>query len=134
MPGSDPGDAGTGTGTGIVQSLRNLAVTLVELLRTRFELLATELDEERIRLLQLLFWAVAALFFFGVCILLLTVLAVAVFWDSHRITAIVALAGVFLAAGIVMAIGVRNRMHARSRLFSASLQELQRDKDRLTPR
>lgn len=129
MPGSDPGDAGAG----IVQSLRNLASTLVELLRTRFELLATELDEERIRLLQLLFWVAAALFFFGVGILLLVVLAVAVFWDSHRITAIVVLAGVFLAAGMVMAIGVRNRMYARSKLFAASLQELQRDKDRLTP-
>jgi uncharacterized membrane protein YqjE len=131
VPGSDSGDAGAG----IVQSLRNLAATLVALLRTRFELLATELEEERIRLLQLLFWAAAALFFLGVGILLLTILAVAVFWDSpYRVTAIVVLAGIFLATGAGMAIGVRNRMHARSRMFSASLEELDRDKDRLTPR
>ena len=122
-------------GTGIVHSLRHLAATLVALLRTRFDLLVTELEEERIRLLQLLFWAAGALFFFGVGILLLTVLLVAVFWDSnHRITAILVLAGVFLAAGIGVAIGVRNRMHARPRLFSASLDELARDKDQLTPR
>ena len=122
-------------GTGIVQSLRNLAATLVALLRTRFDLLVTELEEERIRLLQLLFWAAAALFFFGVGILLLTILLVAVFWDSsHRITAIVVLACVFLAAGFGVAIGVRNRMHARPRLFSASLDELARDKDQLTHR
>lgn len=129
-------ESGAGeTGTGIVQSLRNLAATLVALLRTRIELLVTELEEERIRLLQLLFWAAGALFFFGVGILLLTILLVAVFWDSsHRITAIVVLAGIFLAAGIGMAIGVRNRMHARPRLFSASLDELARDKDQLTPR
>lgn len=130
MPGSDPGDAGNG----IVQSLRNLAATLVALLRTRFELLVTELEEERLRLLQLLFWAAGALFFLGLGILLLTVLVVAVFWDSHRITAIVVLAGIFLAVGAGMAVGVRNRMHARSRIFSASLEELERDKDRLTPR
>lgn len=130
MPGPESGD----TGAGIVQSLRNLAATLVELLRTRFELLATELEEERIRLLQLLFWATAALFFLGVGILLLTILLVAVFWDSYRITAIGVLAGIFLAAGIGMAIGVRNRMQARSRLFSASLEELERDRNRLTPR
>ncbi len=129
-------ESGAGeTGTGIVQSLRNLTATLVALLRTRIELLVTELEEERIRLLQLLFWAAGALFFFGVGILLLTILLVAVFWDSsHRITAIVVLAGIFLAAGIGMAIGVRNRMHARPRLFSASLDELARDKDQLTPR
>lgn len=128
MPDSDQ------TGAGILQSLRNLAATLVELLRTRFELLATELEEERVRLLQLLFWAAAALFFFGVGILLLVVLLVAVFWDSHRILAIVVLATVFLAGGVGLAIGVRNRMQVRPRLFSASLEELERDKDQLRPR
>ena len=121
-------------GPGIVQSLRNLAATLVALLRTRFELLATELEEERIRLLQILFWAAGALVFFGVGILLLVVLFIAVFWDSYRIAAIVALAVIFLAAGIGMAFGVRRRMHARPKLFSASLDELAKDRDHLTPR
>lgn len=121
-------------GPGIVQSLRNLAATLVALLRTRFELLATELEEERIRLLQILFWAAGALFFFGVGILLLVVLIIAVFWDSYRITAIVALAAIFLAAGVGMAFGVRRCMNARPKLFSASLDELAKDRDHLTPR
>ena len=130
MSESAPGEAGAG----IVQSLRSLAATLVALLRTRAELLATELEEERVRLLQLLFWAAAALFFLGVGVLLLVILYVAAFWDSYRIPAIVALAVIFLAAGAGMAIGVRNRMYARPRLFSASLDELARDKDQLTPR
>lgn len=117
-----------------MQSLRSLAATLVALLRTRAELLATEIEEERVRLLQLLFWAAAALFFLGVGVLLLVILYVAAFWDSYRIPAIVALAVIFLAAGAGMAIGVRNRMYARPRLFSASLDELARDKDQLTPR
>ena len=121
-------------GAGIVQSLRNLAATLVAILRTRFELVATELEEERIRLLQLLFWAAGALFFFGVGILLVVFLLVAVFWDSNRIAAIVALAVIFLAAGVGMAFGVRKRMHARPKLFSASLDELAKDRDHLTPR
>ncbi len=120
------------TGTGIVQSLRNLAATLVELLRTRFELLATELEEERIRLLQLLFWAAAALFLFAVGMLLLVILLVGVFWDSsYRISAIVTLAGIFIAAGVGMAMGVRNRMNVRPRLFSTSLDELAKDKEQL---
>ena len=121
-------------GPGIVQSLRNLAATLVALLRTRFELLATELEEERIRLLQILFWAAGALVFFGVGILLLVVLFIAVFWDSYRITAIITLAVIFLAAGIGMAFGVRRRMQARPKFFSASLDELAKDRDHLTPR
>ena len=130
MSDPSPGDAGAG----ILQSLRNLAATLVALLRTRFELLATEIEEERVRLLQLLFWAALALFFFALGIVLLVILYVAVFWDSYRITAIVTLAGVFLAAGAGAAIAARNLIRARPRLFSASLDELARDKDQLTPR
>lgn len=124
------GDAGAG----IVQSLRNLAATLVSLLRTRFELLATEIEEERVRFLQLLFWAALALFFFALGIVLLVILYVAVFWDSYRITAIVTLACVFFAAGAGAAMAVRNRILARPRLFSASLDELARDKDQLKRR
>lgn len=130
MPEPTPGEAGSG----ILRSLRNLAATLVALLQTRLELLVTEIEEERLRLLQLLFWAAGALLFFAIGALLVTLLVVVLFWDSHRIAAIVVLAAVFLAAGIAMAIGVRNRLHARSRLFSTSLGELAKDKDQLTSR
>jgi uncharacterized membrane protein YqjE len=122
------------TGAGIVQSLRKLAATLIAIFHTRLELLVTEIEEERVRLLDLFLWAAGALFCLGVAVLLLVLLLVAVFWDTHRIAVIAALAAVFLAAGIAIAAGARNRMLGRSRMFSASLDELARDKDQLTPR
>jgi len=121
-------------GAGIVQSLRNLAATLVALLQTRLELLATDFEEERIRLLQLLFLAAGALFFFALGVLMVTLFIVLLFWDSHRFMAVVALAAVFFAIGIGLAIGVRRRMHASPRLFSASVGELAKDKEQLTLR
>jgi len=114
--------------------LRNLATTLVALLQNRLELLATDLEEERIRLLQLVFWAVGALFFFALGALMITILVVLLLWDSHRLAGIVVLAAVFLGTGVFLAIGVRNRMHMQSRLFSSSLDELAKDKDRLASR
>ena len=123
-----------GPTTGILQSLRNFATTLVALLQGRLELLATDLEEERIRLLQLLFWAAGALFFFALGVLMITMLIVLLLWDSYRFAGIVALATVFLAIGVALAIGVRNRMQMRSRLFSSSLDELAKDKERLTSR
>ena len=120
--------------TGILQSLRNLAATLVALLQNRLELLVTDLEEERVRLLQLLFWAAGALFFFALGVLMITMLIVLLLWDSHRIVGVAILAAVFLAIGVGLAIGVRNRMHVRPRLFSSSLDELAKDKDRLTSR
>ena len=120
--------------TGILQSLRNLATTLVALLQNRLELLATDLEEERIRLLQVLFWAAGALFFFALGVLTITMFVVLLLWDSHRLAGIIVLAAVFLAIGVGLALGVYKLMHRRSRLFSASLDELAKDKDRLTSR
>ena len=117
--------------TGIVHSLRNLAATLVALLQTRLELLATDLEEERIRLLQLLFFAAGALFFFALGVLMITMLVVLLLWDSHRLAGIIVLAAIFLGIGAIFALGVRNRMQARSRMFSGSLVELGKDKDEL---
>lgn len=122
------------SGAGLLQSLRNLGATLVAVLQTRLELLATDLEEERIRLLQVLFWAAAALFFLGIGVLTLTLLVVFLLWDEKLVWAIVALAAILLAIGAGLAIGVRNRIHARPRMFAASVQELSRDKEELTSR
>ena len=127
MPDTAPGDPGSG----ILQSLRNLAATVVALLRTRLELIATEIEEERLRLLTLLFWAVGALCFLGVGILLLVLLVVAAFWDGHRFAAIGGLAGLFLVIGFFMAMAARNRTVRGRKFLSDSLGELAKDDERL---
>lgn len=119
---------------GLLQSLRKLGATLIALVQTRLELLATDLEEERLRLLQILFWAAGALFFFGVGMLILTLLAVLLLWDEHHIGAIIALATVFFAIGVGLTIGVRNRMRARSRIFASSVEELAKDREELISR
>jgi uncharacterized membrane protein YqjE len=119
---------------GLLQSLRNLGATLVAVLQTRLELLATDLEEERTRLLQILFWAAGALFFFGVGVLVLALLAVLLLWEGHRTGAIIALAAGFFVIGAGLAIGVRNRLRARSRIFASSVEELSRDQKELTSR
>ena len=117
-----------------MQSLRNLAATLIAVFHTRVELLVTEIEEERLRLLQLLLWGAAALFCLGVGLLLLVTLLIAMFWDTHRIAVIGTLAAAFIAGGAALAAGARNLVRGRSRLFSTTLDELARDKDQLTRR
>jgi uncharacterized membrane protein YqjE len=123
-----------GPGSGILQSLRNLAATAVALVQTRLDLLVTELEEERVRLLQVLFWAAGALFAIVLGVLLLVMLVVVLFWDSHRIAALAVLAGLFLAAGAAMAAAVGARIRERPRMFSATLAELGKDRESLTDR
>ena len=128
MPESAPGEPGTG----ILQSLRKLAATAVDMLRTRLELLVTELEEERLRLLGSLAWAVGALVCLIVGILLLALLVVILFWETHRIAAISVLAALFLAIGAAMAAAARSRAQGGRKLLAASLDELRKDGDRLT--
>lgn len=112
-------------------SIKQLASTLTSIVSTRLELLANELQEERLRLTQMLFYAWFALFCFGMGILLLTAFIVVLFWDDHRLAAIGTLGVAFFMLGTLMAWLLRSKARARSGLFSASLAELVKDREHL---
>ncbi len=119
-------------GPGLLQSLRNLAATLVALLQTRLELLGTELEEERLRLAQVLLWSGVALAFLVLGTVMLTLFVVVLFWDTQRVLVSGLLAAVYLALGAAAVMMARSRARARSKLFSASLAELAKDRESLT--
>lgn len=118
-------------GAGLMASVKRLLSTLVSIASTRLELLANELHEERLRLTQMLIFALFALFCFGLGILLLTVFIVVMFWDEHRLFVTGALSVIFFALGLSMLLLLRRKAQARSGLFSASLAELARDREQL---
>jgi uncharacterized membrane protein YqjE len=120
--------------SGLMESLKRMASTLLAIFRTRLELLSSELEEERLRVSQMLFYASAALFFLGLAIMLLTVFIVVVFWDSYRLPVLGGLTALFFVAGLWAWNALHRAARERSRLFSASLSELSDDIDRLTPR
>ena len=126
--------APAGQAPGLLQSLRNLLATLVALLQTRLELLATEVEEERLRIGQVLLWSCVALVFLVLGAVMLTLFLVVLFWDTHRVLVSGLLALSYLAIGVAAARMARSKAQARSRLFSASLAELGKDREHLTSR
>ena len=66
-------------------------------------------------------------------ILLAVLFLVVLFWDDHRLLVLGILAFGFLGAGIAAMLAFRARLAARGRLFSQTLEELRRDRDRLEP-
>lgn len=112
---------------GLLGSIKRLLTTLTGLVATRLELLSNEWQEERLRLLQMLFFALFAFFSFCMGILLLVFFLVVLFWDEHRLVVLAALSLVFFLAGGLLVILLRNTLRSGSRLFSASLAELQKD-------
>ncbi|MBZ0091475.1 MAG: phage holin family protein [Burkholderiales bacterium] len=120
-------------GHGLMQSLGTLASTVLGIVQTRLEILVTEIEEERIRLEQLLLIGALALISLGLGVLLLTVFIVVAFWD-HRLLMLGILTVLFFSVGIVSALAFRNRSRQASPLFSASVAELAKDRELLSPR
>lgn len=119
---------------GLLAAIRDLALTVVALLQTRLEIFASEVEEERLRLREFLWFAVATVFCLGFAIVLAAVFVVALLWDRFGVFAIGALGLVFLALGIGLAMSLRARARSRPRLFAATLGELAKDRKRLEPR
>lgn len=119
--------------SGLMGSLRRLLSTLTSIASTRLELLANELQEERLHLTQMLFFSLVAMFCFGMGLLLFTAFIVVLFWDDHRLAVLGVLCTLFFALGTLIAMLLRSKAQAKSKLFSASLAELARDREQLDP-
>ena len=130
MAGADSA-AGARTG-GLLTSLKQLVATLVAVVQTRLELLASEVQAEKLRLTHLLLLCISALFFLACAVLLLTVLVVVALWDTHRLLAIGGFAALYLGMGVGFALAARARASAGTQLFAASLAEFEKDRDRLS--
>jgi len=53
------------------------------------------------------------------------------FWDDHRLAALGALSVIFFVSGSLAALLLRGKAQEKSKLFSASLAELARDRAQL---
>lgn len=113
---------------GLFTSVKALLGSLLGMAQTRLELLASELEEERLRLIRLLFYSLLMLFFFCLGIVLLTLLVIAVFWDTQRLLAIGLATASYLGIAAWLAAYVVNQARRKPRLFSASIAELAADR------
>lgn len=119
------------TPEGLFASLKTLGATFAAILQNRLELLSTDIAEERARLGAILLLSLVALFCLGVGVLLLTLLVVVLFWDTHRLAALSALTLLFLAAGGWVGWMALHRLRSKPRLFEASIAELAKDREHL---
>jgi len=129
MSGSDSG----GRPGGLLDSLRRVASTLVETLRTRIELVITELEEQKVRAMQIAALSFMALFFGSLAVIFGTLAVVMAYWDRNPVAVLGGFAALYLVLAVIAGLVWRSRAKARPRLLSATLAELARDRDELTP-
>lgn len=114
-------------------SLRGFSASLVEFLAIRLELASVEAREEALRLGELLLYGAIAIILLALGLTFLAILLTVLLWENHRLLALAVFATAFLSLGGVAAFAARARFARGSRLFEASLAELDRDKQTLRP-
>lgn len=120
------GETQGGETGGLLSALKNIAATLLASGRTRLELLSNEIEEGKLRAIQLGMLAGGAFFCFAIGIVLVVALLVALFWDQ-RLAVLGIFSAVFLALGGYFMARFKQASHRPDKIFAASLAELEED-------
>lgn len=115
------------SGTGLTGSLRALGATLIELVCARAELIVIELQEERALAGRKLVLAVLAALFLAMGLLLVALLVVVLYWDTHRILAAVGVTALYLGIGAAALVRLRQIRRDGPPPFAATLNEFAHD-------
>ena len=112
---------------GLFASFKILVTSLVAITHTRLDLLLTDFEEDRLRLLGILSQTLVGLFCLGVGLVLASILLVVAFWETHRLLVLGSLAAFFVASGLITLAFVIDKIRAKPKLFASSLAELLKD-------
>lgn len=111
---------------GLYSSLKSLTANVLDIVRTRLELLGNEVEAEKSRVLSILFFSFFAIGMLLIGLVLAVCLAVACFWED-RIVVLAVSTGMFLLLGLIMLGRAKSLARRPSSIFSASLAELGED-------
>ncbi len=116
----------------LLSSLKNLLATGTSIAQTRLELISTDVQIARSRFISLLVMIIFALFFLFFGLVMFALLIVIYSWESNRIFALTLLASGFLIIGSILAGLVLQSLRTMPKLFEATIDELQRDREELS--
>lgn len=111
----------------ILDAAGRIGTTLVAMARTRLELAAVEVQEEARSLLGYLAWTLLAAFLGAGALMLLALFVIVLFWESHRLLAVGAMAGLFALSALAILSKVRAGFAARGPMLAATRAELGKD-------
>ena len=119
-------NGGDGAREGLFSALKNTVATLVAIVKTRVELLVTELEEEKFRLMSLWAKAIGAAFLLALGVVMLVCCIALAFWEQ-RVIVFGIFAALFVGGGLVLASSLKRQASQPSKMFKASLSELEAD-------
>ena len=115
----------------LIESLRGLGRSFVEILANRMETLSLDLKEDRIRLVSLLILGGVTFFLLGLGIILGVLWVVLAFWEANRFLVVGVLTGLFLIAGLTLVAILVQRLKTLPGAFAGTITELDKDREAL---
>ncbi len=116
--------------SGAMGSARAMGATLAALWHTRLDLLLTELEEERQRVLGTLLWGALSLVAGAFALAAVAALVVVLAWENHRVLALSAITVIFVAGTVGAGWQALRLARRRERFLAASMAELEADSQR----
>jgi uncharacterized membrane protein YqjE len=114
--------------TGFLASFRALGDSLLATMQDRLELLSTELQEEKFRLIQTFIWISAAVFTAMMAITFASLTLVYLFWESARLAVLGGLTVLYAGALLTIILAFRRYLARQPRPFAATLNEIGADR------
>lgn len=126
-------NGGEGGREGLFVALKNLLATLLAIGKTRAELLVTEIEEEKYRLMSMWSKAIGASFLFALGLIMLVFCIALAFWEQ-RVLVFGLFSAAFILGGVFLVGSLRRQAAQPTKLFRSSLAELESDMTQLRRR
>lgn len=111
---------------GLFSALKNMIATVIAIGKTRAELLVTELEEEKLRLMSLWSKAIGAAFLLAVGSIMAVFCLALAFWEQ-RVLVFGIFSVLFIGGGLYLIGSLKRQARQPSKMFRASLAELEQD-------
>ena len=111
----------------LLESIKGLGETLVEVMRIKIEILSLDVKESRIRFISVLMLGVFSLILLSLGIILGIFWLIIVFWETNRLLVLGVLSSVFLFTGILMLTVVIWKIKNGPEPFESTMTELNKD-------
>lgn len=115
------------TQPGLFAALQRLLRTSVQLALLRLDLLVTDLELEKLRLVEVALRALLGLMFVGLGLVLLIGFVLLLLWDSYRLAAVGVLMLLFTGGGLLLLQAAKRRLTDGEPMFAATRAEFARD-------
>lgn len=131
---ADTVEPAAGRATGLLASLQRLLGSFSEILHTRLAILSTEAEEAAWIVGQLVVYVLVSVLFLVLGLLLLTAFIIKASPETYQLYVLAGFGVLYLLIAVVFAWLLMHKLRTRSRLFSTTLSELDKDRRRLGSR